>query len=32
MMNSKQGKLITFLIAAVALLVLPLILQTFGNA
>ena len=32
MMNSKQGKLITFLIAAVALLVLPLFLQTFGNA
>ena len=32
MMNSKQGKLITFLIAAVALLVLPLLLQTFGNA
>lgn len=32
MMNSKQGKLVVFLIAAVALLVLPVFLQQFGNA
>lgn len=32
MLNSKQGKLIVFLIAAVALLVLPVALQSFGNA
>ena len=32
MMNSKQAKIITFLIAAAALIVLPLVLQGFGNA
>ncbi len=32
MLNSKQGKLIAFLLASVALLVLPVILQGYGNA
>ncbi len=32
MVNSKSGKLIAFLLAAVALLVLPVVLQGYGNA
>jgi branched-chain amino acid transport system permease protein len=32
MMNSKSGKLLAFLLAAVALLVLPVVLQGYGNA
>ncbi|HEX5806578.1 MAG TPA: ABC transporter ATP-binding protein [Macromonas sp.] len=32
MLNTKQDKLLTFLLAAAALLVLPLLLQSFGNA
>ena len=32
MLNTKQGKLFVFLLAAAALLVLPLLLQFFGNA
>ena len=32
MMNSKSGKLVAFLLAAVALLVLPVVLQGYGNA
>ncbi|MEY2685220.1 MAG: hypothetical protein RJA09_2364, partial [Pseudomonadota bacterium] len=32
MLNTKQGKLIAFLLAAVALVVLPVVLQGYGNA